>query len=84
MEYANYEPFLRYKGAVTSITRTWATTGNTDTVTNVNVHSNSVVVVNPVASQPAGLWKIVVSEGQFVVTSTDSEANTLTYNYLVL
>lgn len=77
---ARYSPFLAYKSA---ITQTWATTGNTDTVTNANVHSNSVVIPVP-TSQQNGLWYVTVTEGQFVVTSSDSESAGLTYTYIVL
>lgn len=64
-------------------TRIWGTTGNTDTCIDAVVHPSSCVVVTP-TSLPAGDWKVVVSQGSFVVTSTDSESAGLTYNYTVL
>jgi hypothetical protein len=64
-------------------TRTWGTTGNTDTVYDATVHPGSAILVTPTA-QPAGLWYVVVAQGSFVVTSSDSESAGLTYNYRVL
>jgi len=65
-------------------TQEWATTGNTDTVTDSYVHSNSVVVIMNTSAH-AGLWYVTVSEGSFVVTSSDAEsATTTTYSYIVL
>lgn len=71
---ANYSPYLRAK-VLTS--QTWTTTGNTNTVTDANVHANSLIVLNN-TSIPNGLWKIVVSEGSFTITSSDSESATTT------
>lgn len=66
-------------------TRIWQTTGNTDTVTDASVHPNSAVVVTPVGKTPVGFWKVVVSQGSFVVTSSDTEsATSTTYNYRIL
>lgn len=64
-------------------TRTWGTTGNTDTVTDATVHPGSAILVTP-TSTPAGTWKVVVAQGSFVVTSSDSESAGLTYNYRIL
>lgn len=63
--------------------RTWATTGNTDTVTNADVKTNSLIVITR-TSVSAGMWYVTVSSGSFVVTSSDSESAGTTYNYLVL
>lgn len=65
-------------------TRTWATTGNTDTVIDAAVHPSSNVLCTPVSSTPAGFWKLTITQGRFVVTSSDSESAGLTYNYIVL
>lgn len=76
-----YDPALQN---VATPTRTWATTGNTDTVIDASVHPSSNVVVTPVGATPAGFWKLTITQGQFIVTSSDSESAGLTYNYIVL
>ncbi len=75
-----YSPELRIS---TPPTRIWGTTGQTDTVIDASVHPSSCVVVNA-TSIPAGFWKVVVGQGSFVVTSSDSESAGLTYNYTIL
>lgn len=65
-------------------TRIWGTTGNSDTVIDATVHPSSTVVVSATGATPAGFWKVVVTQGQFVVTSSDSESAGLTYNYAIL
>lgn len=77
-----YEPSM----AVTANppVRTWATTGNTDTVIDASVHPSACIVVTPVGSTPAGFWKVVVAQGSFTVTSSDPESAGLTYNYTLL
>lgn len=64
--------------------RIWGTTGNTDTVIDASIHPSSIVVYNCVGATPNGFWKCVVSQGQFVITSSDSENAGLTYNYMLL
>lgn len=66
-------------------TRVWGTTGNTDTVIDASVHTGNCVIVTAVGGSPAqqGNWKVAVSQGSFVVTSTDSESAGLTYNYFI-
>lgn len=78
---SQYDPAMQ-NGA--SCTRIWLTTGNTDTVTDASVHPSSTLVITPTGATPAGFWKVVVSQGSFVVTSSDSESAGLTYNYAVL
>lgn len=79
---AQYMPSMQN---IAITTRIWQTTGNTDTVTDASVHPGSAVIVTPVGATPAGFWKVVVSQGSFVVTSSDSEsATTTTYNYRIL
>ena len=78
---AQYHPDMQN---VSKPVRTWETTGNTDTVYDATVHPNSAVLVTPTSATPAGFWKIVVSQGQFVVTSSDSESAGLTYTYRIL
>ncbi len=63
--------------------RIWLTTGNTDTVFDASVHPGNCITVTPVGATPVGNWKVVVSQGSFVVTSTDSESAGLTYNYFI-
>lgn len=80
---AQYMPSMQN---IAITTRIWGTTGQTDTVTDASVHPGSCIVVTAVAGTPAqaGFWKIVVSQGSFVVTSTDQETAGLTYNYRIV
>lgn len=78
---SQYDPAMQ-NGPQT--TRIWLTSGNTDTVTDATCHPSSTVVVTPTGATPAGFWKVVVSQGSFVVTSSDSESAGLTYNYAIL
>lgn len=79
---AQYMPSMQN---IAITTRIWGVTGNTDTVIDATVHPGSCVVVTAVGTTPAGTWKVVVSQGSFVVTSTNSEsATTTTYNYRVI
>ncbi len=71
---ANYSPYLRSK-VLTS--QTWTTTGNTHTVTDANVHSNSLIEIMNTSARN-GLWYVTVTEGQFIITSSDSESATTT------
>ena len=77
---ANYSPFLRGK---TLPSGSWTTTGNTDTITNPNIHSNSLIVIMNTSAR-AGLWYVTVSEGSAVITSSDSESAGTTYTFLIL
>ena len=78
---ADFLPFLRYKAVVS---RTWATTGNIDTVTDGDVKANSHICIQR-TSLSVGQWYVTVSNGSFVVTSSDVESATnTTYNYLIL
>ena len=78
---AQYNPEMQN---VYQPTRTWATTGNTDTVIDASVHPSSCIAWSAVGATPAGFWKITVTQGQFVVTSSDSESAGLTYTYRIL
>lgn len=71
---ANYSPYLRYK-SLTSIA--WETTGNTMTITDENVHTNSLIVIMNTSARN-GLWYVTASEGSFTITSSDSESATTT------
>jgi len=77
---ANYSPFLRNK---TLPSGSWTTTGNTDTITNPNIHSNSFIQVMPTSAY-AGRWYYTVTEGQCVITSSDPESAGTTYTFLIL
>lgn len=76
-----YEPSMRIS---TAPTRIWGTTGNTDTVYDASVHPSSCIIVTPQNNIPAGFWKIVASQGSFLVTSSDTESAGLTYNYTII
>ena len=66
-------------------TRVWGTTGNTDTVIDASVHPNSVVVISWTTARSGTGYYVTVSQGQFIVTSSDSEsATTTSYNYRIL
>lgn len=71
---ANYSPYLRTKVLASN---TWLTTGNTHTVADANVHTNSLIVITNTSAR-AGLWYVTVTEGQFIITSSDSESATTT------
>ena len=76
-----YNPESMY---IAPATRTWATTGNTDTVTDADVTSTTAVVIIH-TSVPTGFWKVVTTAGTgFTVTSSDSESAGLTYSYKYL
>lgn len=75
------------------IARTWATTGNSDTITDINISANVSVVINNTQTEN-GIWKVVVTPtkvngatltaGTIVVTSSTSETAGLTYNYKLI
>lgn len=65
-------------------TFTWGTGGNSVTITDPYVHPNSQVdwwVTGTVP--PAGQWAVVVNQGSFTLTSSDSESSTLPVSYIV-
>lgn len=73
----NYMPF----GVISPApVRIWATTGNTDTVTDASCTANSFIDIQPL-SNTAGTWKWLPANGSFTVTSTDSETAGITYQY---
>jgi len=80
---AQYDPAFTMPHPI----RIWGNTGNTDTVIDATVTPRSVILVNPTTAggiPPNGFWQILTSNGQFVITSTDSESAGLTYNYRIL
>ena len=80
LDLAAYEPALRY-GDRTSVT--WATNGNTNTVTNSKITASSHPIILHTSAY-AGRWHITVSDGSFLITSSDSETTSVTFNYLIL
>ena len=76
-----YDPALQN---VPITVRIWGTTGNTDTVIDASVHPSSSLVITPTGATPNGFWKVVVTQGQFVVTSSSVENAGLTYNYTLI
>lgn len=76
-----YDPALAF---IPPPQRAWGTTGNTDTVIDATCHPSSIIVINTVGTPSNGFWKVTVSQGQFIVTSSDSENAGLTYNYMLL
>lgn len=66
---------------VENSSETWAS-GNTKTITNAAVRSNSFIVIEH-TSDYAGRWYVTCSNGSFVITSSDAE-NGATFKYRVL
>jgi hypothetical protein len=77
---AGYNPSLMYE---TRSSNTWTTSGNTNTVTDGNVRSNSIILIQH-TSDFSGRWYITVSSGSFLITSSDSEGTNVTFKYLIL
>jgi hypothetical protein len=66
-------------------TTTWGSNSNTLTVTDTYIFPNSVVIAFPTGTVPAaGNWSYAVTQGQVVITSSDSESSTLAITYIVL
>lgn len=79
---AQYVPFLRYK---TVVTKSWTTTGNTDTITDAAIKDNSFIIPVCKSGVPAGLWAVTaISNGSATITSSDSESAGLVYYYIIL
>lgn len=65
-------------------TLTWGAGGNTLTITDPYIHTNSQVDLWVTGTVPqAGQWAQVVTQGQVVVTSSSSESSTLPVSYIV-
>lgn len=66
-------------------TTTWGTGGNSVTITDEYIHTNSRIDVWVTGSTPqAGQWSQTVTQGQVVITSSTSESSTLPISYIVL
>lgn len=74
----NYIGFLKHKSLTAE---TWSA-GNTHTVTDPDVKENSFILVMPTAAV-AGRWYVTVSNGSFLITSSDVEAAGATFHYLI-
>lgn len=66
-------------------TGTWGASAGACTITDEYIHLNSVVIAFVTGATPsAGRWSYVVTQGQVVINSTDSEQSTLPIAYIVL
>ena len=75
------QPFWKYKSKAS---KSWTTTGNTDTITDTAILDNSYIVVVH-TSAPVGIWYVSsVSNGSATITSSDTESAGTTYNYKIL
>lgn len=85
MAYSSQQPsdYAPYLSSISTVSKTWTTTGNANTVTDESVHPSSCIIVTP-TSIPAGNWKVVVAQGSFTITSSDSESAGLGFNYTIL
>lgn len=64
---------------------TWGAGGNTCTITDPYIHTNSLVDFQVTGTVPqAGQWAVTITQGQVVITSSDSESSTLAFNYIVI
>ncbi len=66
-------------------TTTWGASANACTITDEYIHPNSVVIAQVTGTVPAaGQWSYAVTQGQVVITSSDSENSALTLSYIVI
>lgn len=67
-------------------TTTWGTGGNTCTISDEYINSNSVVIAYVTGSTPANgtNWSYTVTQDQVVITSTDAENSALPISYIIL
>lgn len=66
-------------------TTTWGAGGNTTTITDTNIHINSMVLIQVTGTVPqAGQWAFTYSQGSLLITSSDAESSTLAITYIVL
>lgn len=82
--FQQYDAWSRYK---VPAKRTWATNGTTDVVADVNVSSNSFILIMPTSAY-IGPWYVplstIIGGTGFTVTSSNSETAGLTYQYLII
>lgn len=78
---AEYEPALRYK---TITTTTWGAGGNTFTLTDPKITTNSDVRIWVTGTTAAaGRWAVVYNQGNAVFTSSSSENTALPLAYYI-
>ena len=66
-------------------TTTWGAGGNTVTISDPYIYTNSFIDVYVTGSTPPqGQWSFAVTEGQVVITSSASENSTLPLTYIIL
>lgn len=66
-------------------TTTWGAGGNTCTITDGNIHLNSMVFIQVTGTTAAaGQWAFATNQGNVVITSSDSENSALPITYIVL
>ena len=80
INHAHHIPSLK-KDATEDAVETFVS-GNTKTITNAQVHSTSRIIIMHV-SNPAGRWSVAVSNGSFIITSSDAETNAI-FKYIIL
>lgn len=74
-------PPLAYKVLSTT---TWGSGGNTCTITDPYIKTNSIVVVQVTGTTPpAGNWSYTNAAGSLTITSTDAESSTLPIQYAI-
>ena len=96
----NLQEYLPSDEYIAPQSRIWASTGNTDTVTDDGLTANAMVVIMPTSAY-AGRWYVsnitptsystsssgvvTVTPGTFTVTSSSSESQTTTtYKYYII
>lgn len=79
--FAQYEPALRLKKITTT---TWGAGGNTLTLTDPNITTNSQIELWVTGTTPAaGQWSYTYNQGNVVVTSSSSESSSLPLSYII-
>ena len=79
--FADTEPALRYK---TITTTTWGAGGNTKTITDSKLSTNSQMEIWVTGTVPrSGNWSYTYSTGSVLITSSNSESSTLPLSYII-
>ena len=77
---ADYIPALKYNDRTS---QSWTTTGNTHTITNAHIRSDSIIVIMH-TSAPVGRWYITPADGSLTITSSEVESAGTTFKYIIL
>ncbi len=78
---AEYIPAFRFKKITTT---TWGAGGNTLTITDPKITTNSQIELWVTGTTPAaGQWAYTYNQGNVVVTSSSSESSTLPLSYYI-